>query len=129
MNGLPKNLFKTFIFSTIIALAANSIYYAVIQKSNLNDYQHAVSIVAGGTLFLTVILTIMSLPMLFLFSITYWNNLLVRLLLYFSGSIAFIVTIMLMPLDPANRVFDLIAGLIFILVHWFYYLKTVKASR
>ena len=112
-----------------MALAANSIYYAIILKNSINDYQHAVSLIAGGTLFLTIILTIMSLPMLFLFNINYWNNILARLLLYFSGSIVFIITVMFMPLGPKDRLFDLIAGFIFILVHWFYYLKTVKASR
>jgi hypothetical protein len=129
MKGLPITLFKTFIFSTILAIVANIIYYAYMQRNTAQDYAHVVQLVSGGTFFLTVILTIMSSPMLFLANINYWNSVPVRLLLYFSGSIAFIVTVLLMPLSMLNKLFDLIAVAIFILVHFFFYVMTVRKAR
>ncbi|SDT37815.1 hypothetical protein SAMN05216490_3269 [Mucilaginibacter mallensis] len=129
MKGLPVNLFKTFIFSTILAIAANSIYYAYIQRNLTQDYQHAVPLITGGTFFLTIILTIMASPMLFLANINFWNIIWVRLLLYFSGTIVFIGTVIFMPLSIANKLFDLITGAIFILVHFFFYARTVKKAR
>jgi hypothetical protein len=129
MKGLPINLFKTFIFSTVLAIAANSLYYAYIRRNITTDYQQAVPLITGGTFFMTVMLTIMTVPMLFLDNINYWNNVLVRLLLYFSGSVVFIITIICLPLTTVNKLFDLITGAIFILVHFFFYAKTVKAAR
>jgi len=129
MQGLPINLFKTFIFSTILAIAANSIYYAYIQRTVTQDYQHMAQLVSGGVFFLTIILTIMASPMLFLVNINYWNNIWVRLLLYFLGSIVFVVTVLLMPLNVANKLFDLITVAIFILVHFFFYARIVRKTR
>jgi len=129
MKGLPITLFRTFIFSTILAIVANIIYYAYMQRNATLDYPHVVQLVSGGTFFLTLILTIMSSPMLFLANINYWNSLPIRLLLYFSGSVAFIVTVLLMPLSMLNKLFDLIAVAIFILVHFFFYVRLVRSTR
>jgi hypothetical protein len=129
MKGLPITLFRTFIFSTILAIVANIIYYAYMQRNTTLDYPHVVQLVSGGTFFLTLILTIMSSPMLFLANINYWNSLPIRLLLYFSGSVAFIVTVLLMPLSMLNKLFDLIAVAIFILVHFFFYVRLVRQAR
>ncbi len=129
MKGLPITLFKTFIFSTILAIVANIIYYAYMQHNTALDYQQVVQLVSGGTFFLTLILTIMSTPMLFLVNINYWNNIWVRLLLYFLGSIVFVVTVLLMPLNVANKLFDLITVAIFILVHFFFYARIVRKTR
>ena len=129
MKGLPISLFRTFIFSTILAIVANIIYYAYMQHNTALDYPHVVQLVSGGTFFLTLILTIMSSPMLFLVNINYWNNIWVRLLLYFLGSIVFVVTVLLMPLNVANKLFDLIAVAIFILVHFFFYVRIVRRAR
>ena len=129
MKGLPISLFRTFIFSTILAIVANIIYYAYMQHNAALDYQQMVQLVSGGTFFLTLILTIMSSPMLFLANINYWNSLPIRLLLYFSGSIAFVVTVLLMPLSTLNKLFDLIAVAIFILVHFFFYVRIVRRAR
>ena len=126
MQGLPKSLFITFIFSTILAIAINSIYYAIIQHIALNDYQQAVPRIAGAVFFLTLMLTIMSLPSLFLSNINYWSNLLVRLLLYFSGSVVFLITISTMPLSPVNKLFDVITGIVFISIHTVFYFIKVK---
>jgi hypothetical protein len=127
MKALIKNLFKTFIISTVLAIAANCIYFAIIQHGKIDDYQHVVSQIAGGTLLLTVILFIMSLPVLFLLSPVYWNNKLARVLLYFSGAVVFIIAVINMQPNPTDKIFELITGVIFLLVHSaFYYIITKK---
>lgn len=129
MKALTKNLFKTFIISTVLAIAANCIYYAIIQQGKIDDYQQVVSKIAGGTLMLTVILLIMTVPVLFLLNINYWNNKLMRVLLYFSGPVVFIIAALNMQVNRADKVFDLITGFTFLIVHSvFYYLSTKNTN-
>jgi hypothetical protein len=124
MKGLPKQLFKTFIFSLFISIAANSIYYAIKQKGL--DYSHGLPAIFEGIFFLNIMVFVMSLPTLFLVNASYWNNLAVRLPLYFSGSIAFIVTAMSMKLQAEEKVVYLLTGAIFMIVHSVFYYLTVK---
>jgi hypothetical protein len=124
MKGLPKQLFKTFIFSLILSIAATSIYYAIKQKGL--DYSHVLPVIFEDIFFLNIIVFVMSLPALFLVNPIYWNNLTVRLPLYFSGSIAFLVTSMTMKLQPADKVVYLLTGAIFMIVHSVFYYLTVK---
>lgn len=128
MQALTKNLFKTFIISTVLAVAANCIYYAIIQHGQIDDYQQVVSKIAGGTLLLTVILLIMSLPVLFLLNKSYWSNKLVRVLLYFSGSLVFIIAVLIMQANQAEKVFEFITGIIFFIVHSIFYYNVTKRS-
>jgi phosphatidylserine synthase len=79
-----------------------------------------------GIVFLNMIIFVMSLPSLFLTNINYWRNLPVRLLLYFSGSVVFIITALCMKLQPADKLVYLATGFIFIIVHAVFYYKTVK---
>jgi hypothetical protein len=129
MKSLTKNLFKTFIISTVLAIAANCIYYAIIQQGKTADYAHVVSQIAGGTLMLTVILLIMSLPVLFLLNVTYWNNKLMRVLLYFSGPVVFVLAALNMQVNRADKVFDLITGFSFLIVHSVFYYLTTKNTN
>jgi hypothetical protein len=125
MKVAARQLFKTFIFSVILSIAANSIYYAISQKGA--DYSVALPKIMEGIVLLNIIVFIMSLPSLFLVNPAYWNNLPVRLPLYFGGPIAFIVTIFTMPLPPQYKVIYLLTGIIFLIVHTvFYYLKVKK---
>lgn len=128
MQALTKNLFKTFIISTVLAVAANCIYYAIIQHGQIDDYQQVVSKIAGGTLLLTVILLIMSLPVLFLLNKNYWSNKLVRVLLYFSGSLVFIIAVLIMQANQAEKIFEFITGIIFFIVHSIFYYNVTKRS-
>lgn len=128
MQALTKNLFKTFIISTVLAVAANCIYYAIIQHGQIDDYQQVVSKIAGGTLLLTVILLIMSLPVLFLLNKSYWSNKLVRVLLYFSGSLVFIIAVLIMQANQAEKIFEFITGIIFFIVHSIFYYNVTKRS-
>ena len=120
MKQLAKNLFITFLFSTLITSALAAIYYAVVQKNG--DYQQALSSIISGVFFLNVILLVMSLPTMFLAFNSYWTNVLVRLLLYFCGPLCFILTVFNLRLKPDDGLIYLTAGFVFILVHaWFYY--------
>jgi hypothetical protein len=125
MKVLARQLFKTVIFSVILSIAVNSIYYAITQKGA--DYSTALPKICEGIVLLNIIVFIMSLPSLFLVNPAYWNNLPVRLPLYFGGPAAFIVTIFTMQLPPQYKVIYLITGFIFLIVHSvFYYLRIKK---
>ena len=126
MNGLPRNLFKTFIISIVLSVALNCVYYAVTQKGISTDYKHVASMMISGAFLLNAILAIMSLPSLFLTNVTYWKNISVRLLLYFSGPLLFLATVLYMRLQPAVAIFYLSTGIIFILVHTFFYLRVIR---
>ncbi|MDR6944589.1 hypothetical protein [Mucilaginibacter pocheonensis] len=127
MKIIPKQLFKTFLISVILSIAANSIYYASMQKGA--DITNALTTIMEDATFLNIVIFIMSLPALFLASPVYWNNLTVRLLLYFAGSIIFIVTALSLKIQPANRVVYLLSGGIFLIVHSVFYYFTVKKAR
>ncbi|WP_183560252.1 hypothetical protein [Mucilaginibacter sp. SP1R1] len=124
MKGLAKKLFKTFLFSVILSIVANSIYYTVTQKGG--DYSHVLTSLSEGIVLLNIIVFVMSLPSLFLVNPAYWNNLSVRLLLYFSGSVIFIITALSLHLQPSFKVVYLVTGGIFLLVHSVFYYLTVK---
>lgn len=127
MKIIPKQLFKTFLISVILSIAANSIYYASMQKDA--DITHALPHIMEGAAFLNIIVFIMSLPALFLASPLYWNNVTVRLLLYFAGSVIFIITALSLKLQPADRVVYLLSGGIFLIVHSVFYYLTIKKAR
>ena len=116
-----KNLFKTFIFSAILGIAVNSIYYAISQRHNGYDYGHVLPLMAEGTLFMNVIAVIMALPALFLNNPVYGNNIWTRFLLYFSGPVLLIATIIWRPLGESDKIFYLITGFIFLIVHAVFY--------
>jgi hypothetical protein len=120
MKLLAKNLFITFIVSILITAAITCIYYAVIQKGG--NYQHEVPAIISGVFFLDVILLVMSLPALFLAFPSYWNNVLVRVMLYFCGPVCFLIAVFNIRLKAEDGVVYLMAGIIFLVIHgWFYY--------
>ena len=92
--------------------------------------QSAVVAIAGGTLLLTVILSIMTLPVLFLLNANFWNTLVARVVLYFSGPVVFIVAAITLPLSSSDKKFDLLTGIIFLLTHGvFNYLLVRKRKK
>ena len=129
MRLLLNNLFKTFIISTVVAIAANCIYYAYAERGQDYDYKHAVAQIAGGTVELTVILLIMTLPVLFLVNRQYWNNKPLRLFLYFSGSAAFLIAVFTQKANTPNTISEMITVFTFIIVHYIFYHKTAKAMN
>jgi hypothetical protein len=124
MKERTKQLFKGFLFSLIISVAASCIYFAATQKDI--DYSHVISPIMEGVFFLNIIVFIMSLPSLFLVNPLYWRNLPVRLLLYFSGPVIFIITTVCLKLQPSYKVVYLITGVVFLIVHSVFYYLTVK---
>lgn len=129
MKGLPKNLFKTFIISTLLSVAANCIYYAISQKGAAHDYGHVVPLIVSGAFLLNLIIGLMALPSLFLININYWKNISVRLLLYFAGPLLFLVTVLYMKLQPADAIFYLSTGIIFIILHTIFYFRIIRKNR
>jgi hypothetical protein len=126
MKGLPVILFKTFIFSVLVSIAANCIYYVVITRSGNHDYSHAVPLILERTFSLCVIITLMSLPMLFLFNPNYWNHSLGRLLLYFSGSVMFIIAVFYTGTNPVAKTADLLTGSIFLIISGIFYYRLTR---
>jgi hypothetical protein len=121
---LLKSLFLTFITSILVSTAAVSVFYAITQKTN--DYSHVVSLIISGTFFLNCILFIMSLPALFLYNPDLWNKLVMRVILYFSGAIVFIITSLLLNLQGNDKVVYLSIGVIYLLTHAIFYYKLIK---
>ena len=124
MKTLPKQLFKTILFSIVLSIVANCVYYITTQKGG--DINHALPTIMEDAVFLNGIIFIMTLPALFLVNPAYWNNIIVRLLLYFAGSVIFIITSLSLHLQPANKLIYLITGVIFLLVHAVFYYFLVK---
>jgi len=131
MPPLAKSLFTTFIIATALAIVVNTAYYIYIIHGNTIDYQSVVTKITGATILLTVILAIMSLPVLFLLNINYWNNLWLRIMLYFSGPIVFISASVILKANTPDQLFDLITGGIFFFTHAvsYYFIARVKPKK
>jgi len=127
MEPLVKNLFKTFIISTAVAIGVNCAYFVYQMHGIQYNHQDAATQISGGTLLLTVILSIMSLPVLFLLNPRYWNMVWLRIALYFSGSVVFLLATFIIKSNSSDQIFELITGGVFLLTHsMFYYLVTKK---
>jgi len=124
---LLKNLFITFILSTLLSAAVNCIYFAIIKHGD--DYQHVVPLIIVGVLFLNAILFLMSVPVLFLSFQNIYSNLPIRLLLYFTGPLLFIASIWFSNFDSADKLFYLITGFIYLTLHIISYFRSVKNSN
>jgi hypothetical protein len=124
MNQLTKNLARTYIFSVVISLSFNLVYYAVVRKAA--DYVDVIPLAVVGELFITLIIIIMTLPALFLSYPKTWKNLTARLLLYFSGPVVFIIGVLTAGLKEGNFEFYLFTGITFLIVHAVYYFRLGK---
>ena len=126
MLRLLKTLFKTFVYSVIILIAVTNVYYFIFKTKNGYDYNHIISSIFTGSLYLNLILVFMASPSLFLVNKIFLDNLPLRLFLYFAGPVLFITSVCLRKWESANSLFYLYAGLIFITVHIVYYFKLIK---
>ncbi|WP_114938288.1 hypothetical protein [Mucilaginibacter endophyticus] len=127
MKALAKQLFKTFLFSVIISIIASCAYYALQHKGVGEDLKVILPSLSESLAFLNIIIFVMTLPMLFLANPAYYNNLSIRLVLYYAGSVVFTITAFRLQLSPENKAFYFITAITFIIVHSvFYYLMTKK---
>ena len=127
MKALARQLFKTFLFSVIISILAGCIYYALQHKGVGEDLKAILPSLSEGVAFLNIIIFVMTLPMLFLANPAYYNNLSIRLVLYYAGSIVFTITAFRLQLSPENKAVYFITAITFVIVHSvFYYLMTKK---
>jgi hypothetical protein len=127
MRQLTKNLARTYIFSLVISLIFNLVYYAVVRRAA--DYANVIPLAVVGELFITLIITIMTLPVLFLSNPKIWNNLISRRLLYFSGPFVFIIGALTAGLQEGDFEFYLFTGIIFLIVHTIYYFRLGKKTH
>jgi hypothetical protein len=123
------NLFTTFIISTIVTIAVIELYYYHTEKSDSSGYTHILQIISTGSLFLNAILFIMTIPSLYLASPNIWNNLAARLLLYFSGPIVFLITVLTVHSLPLQAIFYIIPAIIFIIIHSFFYYRLIREQH
>jgi hypothetical protein len=127
MKALARQLFKTFLFSAIISIVASCIYYALQHKGVGQDLKDILPSLSESVAFLNIIIFVMTLPVLFLVNPAYYNNLSIRLVLYYAGAIVFIITAFRLQLSPENKAIYFITAISFIVVHSvFYYLMTKK---
>jgi len=124
LSGMTKkliaDLFKTFFISIILSFAVNIIYYLIARHPNY-DFKHVVPSLVVGGLLMNSILLIMSFPVLFLSYPQLWNNLTIRLLLYFSGPIVFIIATLNMGWHAGDSEIFLFTGLVFLIIHAIFY--------
>jgi hypothetical protein len=129
MKGLPLILLKTVLIAIIVSIAVNCIYYAILTRSGEHDYGHAVSLIMERTFFVGIIIAVMSLPMLFLYYPNYWSNTLSRLLLYFEGSILFIVAIFFVATNQLTKTSDLLTGAVFLFTNCIFYYRLTRKKQ
>ena len=81
-------------------------------------------------LFQNLILTIASLPILFLAKDTNYNNLQARILIYFSGPILLtLIFILLVGNSPEDKIGFLLPGLSFVAIHSYFYFKLTQLKN
>jgi hypothetical protein len=129
MKGLHLVLIKTIIVAIIVAIAVNCIYYAILTRSGQHDYAHAVSLIMERTFFVGIIIAVMSLPMLFLYNPNYWNSISSRLLLYFEGSILFIIAVFFVATNPLTKTADLLTGTVFFFTNCIFYYRLTRKKQ
>jgi hypothetical protein len=126
MKGLPLVFLKTILIAIIVSIAVNCIYYAILTRSAEHDYGHAVSLIMERTFFVGIIIAVMSLPMLFLYYPNYWNSMMSRLLLYFEGSVLFIVSVFFVTTNPLTKTSDLLTGAVFFFTNCIFYYRLTR---
>jgi hypothetical protein len=126
MLGLPKLLFRTYILSIIIGMAATCIWYAFSHKDGGADYAHILPTIAVGSLFLNTILAGMSLPVLFFANPAIRQNKIMKPLLYFAGPAVLIIAVFITKNNQSTRTFYLLLAGVYTIIHTFYYFKTIN---
>ncbi len=124
MLGLPKILFRTFILSVIIGIAATCIWYAISHKQD-SDYSHVLPLIVVGALFLNGVLVLMSVPVLFLANPAIRKNKAVAMMLYFAGPVLLLVTVLIMK-DNGDKAVYMLMTFIYLIVHTFFYFRTAR---
>ena len=129
MKGLPLVFLKTVLIAIIVSIAVNCIYYAILTRSGDHDYGRAVSLIMERTFFVGIIIAVMSLPMLFLYYPNYWNSMMSRLLLYFEGSVLFIVSVFFVTTNPLTKTSDLLTGAVFLFTNCIFYYRLTRKKQ
>jgi hypothetical protein len=129
---LLTNLFKTFLYSTILSIACTSLFSILYFKTkHVQDvnYTKIISSIASGSLFLNLILLIMTLPALFLSYPHIWANKVLRPVFFFLGSVVFIATTLFSKLQQGDIELYLFTGILFLIVDFIFYKKFVNQFK
>lgn len=126
MDGLIRSLFKTFIISIVLSIVVNCSYYYISQRDKGYDSSHVIPLIITGGIFINVIVLIMTLPSLFLTFPHLWINKIVRILLYFSGPVVFIITVLSIGWKEGDSEVYLLTGMVFLIVHTIFYYRITK---
>ncbi|WCT10803.1 hypothetical protein [Mucilaginibacter jinjuensis] len=118
-------LFKAFAFSFALAFMLGSAYYMVTFKGG--DYKAALPSIVNGTLMLTMILTLMSFATMTLANRSIYVNPFLRLLVFFGGTVVFLVYAFIHQMSESNKVFYATCGISFLLVQGILYFRMVRA--
>lgn len=129
MKGLPLILIKTVLIAIVVSIAVNCIYYAILTRSGEHHYSRAVTLIMERTFFVGIIIAVMSLPMLFLYYPNYWNSTMSRLLLYFEGSVLFIVSVFFVATNPLTKTSDLLTGAVFFFTNCIFYYRLTRKKQ
>jgi hypothetical protein len=132
VKKLLISLFKTFVISIILTIILNTLYYTITKyyatTTNDYDYKEAIPLIIAGAFFLNILLFILSLPLLFLSQPGFWNNKLLRLLLYFTGPILFIIAVLGAPMGETDKTVYFLTVLSFTVVHAILHYKLIKTK-
>lgn len=122
LYGWLKTLGISFLLSIIFGLG-----FAMIEMHG-RDLSHVTGLVAWGAAYLNAVLFIMSMLSLFLAVPQFYQNRLLRLLLYFGGTLMFVTALLFANIQDLDRAFYLMVGAIYLAVSILFYRRAVKSS-
>jgi len=128
MNKFFKSILRTAGISYLLSVAINMLYYAIRVQPASSDYGHVMPLALVGAVYLNIILFIMSLPVLFLNDPKFMRNTAMRLILYFSGPVAFLIGVLSAGLQERDFEFYIITAVIYLIVHSVSYKKLVAKT-
>lgn len=123
---LLQNLFLTFILSLLLTALLYSIWFSSRQRG-FEERQAMTLLLAVGDLFQNLLLTIASLPILFLKDDRNYNKLQTRILLYFSGPVLLtLIFVLFIGNSSGDKIGFLLPGLSFVSIHTYFYFQLMR---
>ncbi|HVW95810.1 MAG TPA: hypothetical protein VHA56_07565 [Mucilaginibacter sp.] len=121
------NLFKTFVLSVICSIVGLSVLHLIVQKGF--EFNKVLPLILVAALYLNAILTLMAAPALLLSNNSFWDKPVIRVFLYFSGPVAFIITDFTLPMSNNDTIAYIIVGVIFVIIHSFFFYKLLQSKK
>ncbi|NCD68971.1 hypothetical protein [Mucilaginibacter agri] len=121
---LLQLIFKALAFSFALSFILGSAYY--IKTVKFDNYIPAVPSIIAGSLLLTLILTLMEFAVLFFQYHSIYTSTIVRLILFFGGTVGFLTSIYFRHLSESNIIFYAITGISFLGVQVILYVRMLR---